>query len=213
MQRIAALTLTLVIIFPLALVAAKWQWSRHLEREHLNVQLEKAISTEPKPLSQISDSKSLSAMEYQSIKIDAVIDSQITWWRKQSLDGIPGFVALVAITENKESYVLALGWSQQPVSMKLDSQISGVARIRIIHSFSSDPSDLPSQQTNSPATVLPQKDTVYLELVSPKFKKLAQIPLPEITAGPHLGYVGQWILIAIFAVAVYVVAIRNLPRT
>jgi cytochrome oxidase assembly protein ShyY1 len=39
------------------------------------------------------------------------------------------------------------------------------------------------------------------------------LPLPEMTAGPHLGYVGQWILIAIFAVAVYVIALRNLPAT
>jgi cytochrome oxidase assembly protein ShyY1 len=60
--------------------------------------------------------------------------------------------------------------------------------------------------------VLPEKDKIYLELKDPEVSLFVPLPLPQMTAGPHLGYVGQWILIAIFAIAVYVIALRNLPK-
>lgn len=211
-KRIAALTLTLVIVFPLAVIAAKWQWTRHIERDALNTKLEYAYSKDPIDVSSVSDLESRDDSEYLSVKMRGNVASKITWWRKQSLDGIPGYIALVEYKINDEKIVLALGWAQQPVFMQNIQLNNIVARIRNIHVFSKDPSDLPINQTNSPSTIIKDRDLIYLELTSPNIKGLEKLPLPEITAGPHLGYVGQWILIAIFAIAVYVVALRNLPE-
>ena len=38
---------------------------------------------------------------------------------------------------------------------------------------------------------------------------LTLLPLPEITGGPHLGYVGQWILIGAGTVGVYIIVVRR----
>ena len=213
-KRIAALTLTLIAIFPLALIAANWQLNRHHERELLNSQLERSYTQEPLNVSSLNGNNFESLREYSRVKVQGKVVSEITWWRKQSLDGIPGFVSLVHLQVSETiSVVLALGWSQQPVEVPVEQTIDAVGRIRIIDSFESDPSDLPAKQTNTPASILPDDDKIYLELISPPIEKLAILPLPEMTAGPHLGYVGQWILIAIFAVTVYVIALRNLPAT
>ena len=36
--------------------------------------------------------------------------------------------------------------------------------------------------------------------------------LPAVEAGPHLGYVGQWILIGIASISVYVTVLRSFRR-
>jgi hypothetical protein len=213
-KKIAALTLTLIVIFPLALIAANWQWNRHHEREALNAQLERSYTQEPLEISSFKDLTSDSLTEYSRVKVQGKIVSDITWWRKQSLDGIPGFVGLVQLEVTKSfAVVLALGWSQQPIEIALNKTVDSVARLRLINNFETDPSDLPINQTNTPASLIPGGGKIYLELISPPIEKIAILPLPEMTAGPHLGYVGQWILIAIFALVVYVIAIRNLPTT
>jgi cytochrome oxidase assembly protein ShyY1 len=213
-KKIAALTLTLIFMVPLALIAADWQWNRHHEREALNAKLERSYTQEPKKVASFNDLTSESLAEYCRVKVQGEIISDITWWRKQSLDGIPGFVGLVQLEVNNSfAVVLALGWSQQPIEVALNKNVDSVARIKLINNFEADPSDLPINQTNTPASLIPGGGKIYLELISPPIEKIAILPLPEMTAGPHLGYVGQWILIAIFALVVYVIAIRNLPTT
>ena len=211
--KITALTLTLLIVFPLAIVAANWQWNRHHERESLNAVIQRAYDSEPYKIESISDLNKVKDLEYVRVQLTGMSLGDLVWWRKQSLDGIPGFIGWIQynIGEN-EKVVLALGWVQTiPNTKRLE--ISNItARIRLIDDFASDPSDLPSGQTNSPANVLAENDEIYLELKDPEVSPFAPLPLPQMTAGPHLGYVGQWILIAIFAIAVYVIALRNLPK-
>lgn len=211
-KRIGALTLTLIIVFPLALVAAKWQWSRHFERQELNLEIESSISKKPlrvNDLSQINPNLD----EYTQMKISGTFSDETIWWRKQSLDGVPGFIALKTFNfENGDQLVVALGWSQTVERLASIDADGLQGRLRYIRNFGLDPADIPSGQTNSPSTVLDSEDRIYLENVDTDVAGLARIPLPQITAGPHLGYVGQWILIAIFAVAVYVIALRNLPK-
>lgn len=213
-KRIAALTLTLIVVFPLAIVAANWQLNRHHEREKLNSQISKSIASAPVSIDSEVELHDMIDKEYRKVSLAGGSIKDVTWWRKQSLDGIPGYIALVDYRmSDKNHVVLALGWSQQPKNILNANLDSVVARVRLIRNFETDPEDLPPNQTNTPASVLNNNDKVYLELVSPKINSLASLPLPQMTAGPHLGYVGQWILIAIFAVAVYVIAIRNLPKS
>lgn len=211
--KITALTLTLLIVFPLAIVAANWQWNRHHERESLNSMIQRAYDSEPYEIESVSDLNDLKDLEYVRVQIEGKSSGDVVWWRKQSLDGIPGFIGLIRYNFGaNENVVLALGWTQTiPQTQSLE--ISNItARIRLIDEFASDPRDLPNGQTNSPANVLPENDEIYLELKDPEVSSFVPLPLPQMTAGPHLGYVGQWILIAIFAIAVYVIALRNLPK-
>jgi cytochrome oxidase assembly protein ShyY1 len=211
--KITALTLTLLIVFPLAIVAANWQWNRHHERESLNSMIQRAYDSEPYEIESISDINDLKDLEYVRVQIEGKSSGDVVWWRKQSLDGIPGFIGLIRYNFGaNENVVLALGWTQT-IPQAQSVEISNItARIRLIDDFASDPRDLPNGQTNSPANVLPEKDKIYLELKDPEVSLFVPLPLPQMTAGPHLGYVGQWILIAIFAIAVYVIALRNLPK-
>lgn len=212
-KRIAALTLTLVVVFPLAIVAANWQWNRHHEREFLNTQITKSIENSPISINTAVLPNNLAKQEYRKVSIAGQNGQEITWWRKQSLDGIPGYIALTTFEfMDGTQIVLALGWSAQPIENLAADFSQAVARIRFIRNFEKDPGDLPINQTNTPASILRQDEKIYLELVTPKFERLTALPLPQMTAGPHLGYVGQWILIAIFAIAVYIIAIRNLPE-
>jgi cytochrome oxidase assembly protein ShyY1 len=210
--RIGALTLTLLIVFPLALVAARWQWSRHFERQELNLEIENSISRNPLTIKDLSDIK-LNFDEYTQVEMSGTFSEDTTWWRKQSLDGVPGFIALKTfILDGGDQIVVALGWSQTVENLESFDAEELQGRLRYIRNFDLDPSDIPNGQTNSPATVLDTDDHIYLEIIAPDVARLAKLPLPQITAGPHLGYVGQWILIAIFAVSVYVIALRNLPK-
>ena len=193
-------------------MAANWQWHRHFERQALNVELEKSIKQDPLLITDLSQIKEDFA-EYKTLEFTGEFVGSPVWWRKQSLDGVPGFVGLEAFKmTNGEQIVVALGWSQYAVSMTSPSAEQIKARLRFIDDFAKDPDDLPVGQTNSPSTILPTNDDYYFELLDPSVENLAELPLPEITAGPHLGYVGQWILIAIFAVSVYIIALRNLPN-
>lgn len=209
--RILSLTLTLIVVFPLALLAADWQLNRHREREILNQQLITSYTKLPKKVVSFKDVDQSKDAEYLRYKINATLSSEITWWRKQSLDGIPGYIALTVCTDQTGSKaVVALGWSQTVETIKLPAERILIGRLRIMKILEPDPSDIPIGQTNSPATLISANDKFYFEITNLKIQGLAEIPLPEITSGPHLGYVGQWILIAIFAICVYVIAIRNL---
>lgn len=211
--RITALTLTLLIVFPLAIVAANWQWTRHHERESLNASINLAYTQDPIQIETLSDLEKLRTSEYVRVQLSGQSVGVITWWRKQSLNGIPGFIGLIKFQlENKQEVVVALGWTQTLLTMNSVSLENITARVRLIKDFEVDPSDLPIGQTNSPANILLQNDKMYLELKDPEVSGFALLPLPEMTAGPHLGYVGQWFLIGVFAVCVYIIAIRNLPE-
>lgn len=210
--RVGALTLTLVIVFPLALIAANWQWHRHFERQALNLELENSINSQPTKITNL-DQIEPNYPEYKTFSLSGSFTNRVSWWRKQSLDGVPGFIALNDFQlANGEHLVVAVGWSQTVQTFKAINFTKIEGRLRYIHDFSIDPDDLPLGQTNTPASLLSAEDKIYIELVNPQIEGLATIPLPEITAGPHLGYVGQWILISIFAIAVYIVALKNLPK-
>lgn len=211
--KITALTLTLLFVFPLAIVAANWQWNRHHERESLNALIQRAYDSESYKIETLSDLNGLKDLEYVRVQLAGKSLGDLVWWRKQSLDGIPGFIGLTRYNIGEtEEVVLALGWVQTIPNLQRVDISNITARIRLIDDFASDPNDLPFGQTNSPASVLAENDEIYLELKEPEVSTFAQLPLPQMTAGPHLGYVGQWILIAIFAIAVYVIALRNLPK-
>ena len=223
-NRLVALTLALVVMLPISIIAARWQWSRHLERETMNALIESNSATSI-ALAQLNRSTWDPSIEYRQITLSGTFDAQAQkLLRKQTLDGEPGFAVLTPFTIEDGSRILVnRGWvagnGQLPASTALLTPPTGVLSITgRIHALSgelvADPSDLPAGQTNSMALVASSTDyPLVVEQQSPEMANgPTPIPLPEIQAGPHLGYVGQWILIGIASISVYITVLGNLRR-
>lgn len=213
-KQLIALTLTVILVLPLAYVAANWQWSRHLERETRNSQI---INNSAKvlTLNELLQKSDISPLQYTQVLISGeVIDESQKFWRRQIQNGQPGFVALVRVSTDAGEVAVARGWvaaagSVPDPNLRLDAPDSFedvTTRIRLAPDAEVDPSDMPSGQTNSVGTMT--DELFYLEVIQSD-APLLSIPSPEIESGPHLGYVGQWILIGITAVVAYIVILRR----
>jgi cytochrome oxidase assembly protein ShyY1 len=223
-KRILALTIALVIMTPLSAVAAKWQWNRHIERETRNALV---TTNAALPISQLEDvldgNTILSKNEWQRVEVVGHFDEEHQkLLRKQSLNGRPGFIVVTPfITNLNQRLLIERGWvagdGQIPdpaTSLAVDQEEQTItARIRILYGTAElDPKDLPPFQTNHISTML-TADTViaYFELMDSASKeKLELLPWPELEAGPHLGYVGQWIIIGLSGIVVYIMVMRRL---
>ncbi len=223
-NRVIALTMALLVMFPISVVAAKWQWSRHLEREAINA-LVLENTKQPIELTAIAPAGIDPGDEYRPITLVGHFEpASQKLLRKQTLNGEPGyFVLTIFKTESGSSILVNRGWVAA-VGRDVDPQaelnissgtteISG--RVRPLEGTNeSDPSDLPIGQTNSARTFAPQLnlDVIVEQTEGQPLAGPQAVPLPEIQAGPHLGYVGQWILIGITSVVVYISVLRNLRR-
>jgi cytochrome oxidase assembly protein ShyY1 len=213
-KQLVALTLTVILVLPLAYVAANWQWSRHLERETRNSQIVNN-SAKTMTLDELLTKSDISPLQYTQIRVSGdVIDESQKFWRRQILNGQPGFVALVRVATDSGEVAVARGWvaaagsiPDPNISLDAPDVLNNVTtRVRLAPSAEADPSDLPPGQTNSVGTMT--DELFYLEVIQSD-APLLSIPAPEIESGPHLGYVGQWILIGITAVVAYIVILRR----
>lgn len=223
-NRLLALTLALVVMLPLSIIAARWQWSRHLEREAMNALIESNAATSITVVD-LPRNEWDASIEYRQLAVQGTFESESqTLLRKQTLNGEPGFSVLtILVTADGERLLVNRGWvpgeGQSPApDIDLDPPAGVVSISGRIHSLSGemveDPQDLPQGQTNSMALQAQTADfQLVLEQQEPELTNgPTPIPLPEIQAGPHLGYVGQWILIGIASISVYITVLRNLRR-
>lgn len=222
-RRFLALTLTLVIVLPLSLVAARWQWERHQERSARNAQVEIAESSPVRPLVEYvaDDGSLLPGMEWRRVEVAGRFrDGSQRLWRKQPLDGRPGFV-VVAVFEPVagRAFVVERGWVaaegaqpvDSPTEYPLPGEVTLTGNIRALpYCDGPDPADLPPGQTNCPRTMLTASDAKFRIQASEAVAPLTPLSLPVLDPGPHLGYVGQWLLIGLTAIITYVSLIRRL---
>ena len=217
-RRLAALTAALIVVVPLSVVAARWQWSRHVERDSRNAQItlaqESPASPFPGPLAdgyQASD-------RYRRIRVSGSFDyANQLLVRKSVVDGNVGFNILTPfVTDGGVELFVIRGWSEQPVARQTRQSTETTVELRIqavLPNGDMRPSDLPPDQINwvDPLELGRDRavtDAVF-ELVSPADPALVTIPGPTITSGPHVSYTVQWILIGLTAVIVYVRVIRR----
>ena len=144
--------------------------------------------------------------------------------RKQTLNGEPGyFVLTIFASDAGQTFLVNRGWVgavgrdvDPTADLSLtDAPVTLQGRVRpLVGTQTADPSDLPLGQTNSALTFVSSIDlAVMIEQTEGQSESgPVAIPLPEIQPGPHLGYVGQWILIGITSIVVYVTVLRNLRR-
>jgi cytochrome oxidase assembly protein ShyY1 len=222
-QRVIALTIALVLVTPLSAIAAQWQWNRHLERDSRNDLIVQNAVQDPVNISELATSRITPEIEWRQISVSGHFEqSKQKLWRKQALYGEPGFIVVTPfVTSDGKRLLVKRGWVAADGKIptpEVDLQVSStiqtiVARARLIDtSFETDPSDLPNGQTNDPATMFTDTTIIGLfDLVSSESRQtLTTLDLPERDAGPHVGYVGQWIIIGISAIGVYITVLRRL---
>ena len=221
--RLIALTLTLIVTVPLAAVAAQWQWNRHFERETRNNLV--ATNSVAPVLTQSSQKEIFnnpSTFQWQRISVRGeFIEDSERLWRRQSFRGKPGFISVALFqTDTGETWVVHRGWFEAlgqsplgdvPTTSATQNLIQGHL-VSIPQGEDSDPNDLPPGQTNNPRTLLPLPESALLIQLEPEYlsPQATWVGLPEPESGPHLGYVGQWILIGITAVVAYVLILRRM---
>ena len=214
-RRVVALTITVLLVLPLSLVAAKWQWERHLEKERRNALLESSLTQAAVPVESLADVYTPELEWRQVTAMGTWTADKQAWWRKQPMDGQPGFVrlALFRLQSGKE-LIVELGWSNTANSgPALESdlvQLRGLLR-NPMDCPTTDPADLPAGQTNCPRTLHPDSTWPLLQS-SEAPDGLIPLALPEPDAGPHLGYVGQWLLIGLTAIITYISLMRKLDE-
>lgn len=227
-QRIAGLTVALILVTPLSIVAARWQWSRHLERDALNAAVVSAAQTQPVPWQELAREPGfVPAVEWRRVTADgAWLPQQQLLVRKQVVSGEVGFTVLTPLrTDDGVTLYVLRGWVQSadatipapptgPVHLTLRVRMPrGEGEIR--------PADLPPGQVNfvdpprmadlagdAASTRHSTVDAVF-ELLAPVPSGVVALPWPELTSGPHVSYFFQWILIGLTGVVVYVRVFRS----
>ena len=223
-SQIVALTVALLLMVPLSGLAARWQWSRYEERDARNLLISTNANAQPINAEDllIAGKKPSLDDEWTIVKLTGTYnESDQKLWRRQPLNGAPGFIAITPlITESGLRVLVQRGWvaalGRDPVpdtDLTVEPGFHTVTgRVRFIAAGESiDPSDLPNGVTNSPMTMLDKSTPlVTIEMTDDdRDFALTLIPLPELTSGPHLGYVGQWILIGIGTISVYIIVLRR----
>lgn len=197
---------------PLSYVAATWQLSRHEQREARNQLLQSAREMKPIGI----DSLHLSEPpQYTHVEINGDVTSEKAMWRRQVLNGIPGYTALRNIAlEDGRRVTLALGWTASPTTTYRDSDIEFPIYGYVMYPETTgiSPSDVPQGQTNYVSEIMQGTDFEFYVQSQRAPENLSRLGLPEIESGPHLGYVGQWILIGIASVVIYIVALRRIRK-
>lgn len=216
-RRLLALTITVLLVLPLSVVAARWQWTRHLEREAVNSLLREAVATPvadfPGPLRNGYQSTD----RYRQVRVSGRWDGSEQWLLRRSVvNGRVGFAVVTAfVSESGERLFAIRGWLPEPEVPPVDAAPETVVlRIQPLSGETGpQPADLPARQLNwvAPAELAAGQPFVnaLFELVDPVPAPLVAIPLPAQEAGPHVGYTIQWILIGLTAVVVYVRVMRR----
>lgn len=222
--------MALVLVTPLSVVAARWQWNRHLERDALNAAVTQAEQQRTVPWDSISghfpnDWRTVTATGHW------VVSGQ-RYVRKQTVNGEVGFSVLTPFdatarwSDRPQRLLVLRGWIPDTVDPAVPGAVpappqdtvtvtlrwrtpSGAGEMR--------PSDLPEGQINfvDPEQFGPEywdhHSSIYavFELLDPVPNGLVALPAPTLTSGPHLSYFVQWILIGFTGIVVYVRVFRS----
>ncbi|MEY2635368.1 MAG: hypothetical protein RIS75_1308 [Actinomycetota bacterium] len=223
-SQLVALTVAMLLMVPLTAIAARWQWNRYLERDTRNNLIVTNANSTPVPVESLlrPDAEPHADDEWAMVTMSGTYQTENQkLWRRQPLNGAPGFIVITPLlTDTGLRVLVARGWvpaiGRDPnpeVNLAVESGTHVVTgRIRLLSpGDNQDPSDLPVGVTNSPQTMLDSQTPIALIEMTDDDRDFALtlLPLPEITGGPHLGYVGQWILIGAGTIGVYIIVVRR----
>lgn len=229
--RWIALTLLLVVLVPLSVVAADWQWNRWESRKALNASVTGNGSKAPAALALVAPPGSMidDTREWRQVTATGTyLNDQTRLLRRQVVQGQSGFIVVTPLaTADGHVALIERGFMSLPPSGVQVSappgatgEVTVIGRLRAIADNDAviHPNDVPADQINridtatfAAATGL----TVFPGIVEltgsipPMADGLTPLPAPALDEGPHLSYVGQWGLIGLASIVVWIIMVRR----
>lgn len=219
-RRLSSLTIALIVVLPLSVIAARWQWNRHLERDAMNAAIVASEQAPPMPWQRLLGQGYREAVDWRRVTARGQwLPAEQVLVRKQVVDGEVGFTVMTPFqdADGRLLYVMR-GWVAPSSLGSLPPAPAGpqaiTLRVRPVEGAGPlGASDLPSGQLNRIDPALLAKGRAHVEalfeLLNPMPAGLVALPWPELTSGPHLSYFVQWILIGLTAIIVYVRVFRS----
>lgn len=221
-----ALTVLLVVLVPLSALAAHWQFDRWEQRKALNAAVSERGAVPPLPIGDLlQPGEPVPAeLEWRLVTATGRYDTDRgVLVRRQPLGGTNGFLVVTPLVTADGVVPVVRGWI--PAGATASSgvvrptaptgEVTVTGRLRVVPDHGPRPVDLPAGQVNE---IDPQDlaggQPVYDALVEltasePEQVGLTLIPVPEPSEGPHLSYVGQWILIGAASIIIWLIVVRR----
>ena len=212
--------MALIVVLPLSVIAARWQWNRHLERDAMNAAIVASEQADPVPWQRLLDQGYHESADWRRVTARGQwLPAEQVLVRKQVVDSEVGFTVMTPFqdVDGRLLYVMR-GWVAPASLGHVPAAPTGPQTITLrVRPVEGDgplgASDLPPGQLNriDPALLAGHRPHVeaLFELLDPVPAGLVALPWPELTSGPHVSYFVQWILIGLTAIIVYVRVFRS----
>jgi cytochrome oxidase assembly protein ShyY1 len=239
-KRWIGLALLVIVLVPTFLLLARWQWHRHLTRATYNSAVTDNQALATVPLEQILLPATLTdpvpalprADLWRNVTVTGTyLPTPRPYVRRRTLNLSNGFWVIAPFVTNTGAIIVVnRGWvpavGGPATSPSVPAPPTGKrylpGRLRSSERGATDfPADTPPDQTLAldVTQTAPSGKLVfpgYLEVTtsSPADSAvLTPIPLPELDAGPHVGYAAEWVAFAILAIAGYFIFARKELQT
>lgn len=237
-----AITLAVPVLVFGALMAARWQYNRHVNRAAENVRIEQGLIAAPVPVGEaiaVGDPVQPD-QRYRKVAVSGTYAPDGTVLaRRHSLESKAGFWVLTPIvTADGVAYLVNRGWvpvggsatDTPDVAAPPPGSVTVTGWVQPASTKAALTPGLPAGQANSTNAreILTQSSPDarvgmdgYVQLQSsdpaqgPAGAGQAEpkpVPLDNLGAGPHLAYSGQWVLIAIGVIVGYTLIVRREAR-
>ena len=222
-----ALHVLIVALVTIMLMLANWQWDRHQQRIAFNTTLIERVNTPTQPLEHVLDEFPIASdAEWRSVEVTGQYlqdhDIQIV---NVSQGGSAGFDPVTPLQLSDGRLILVnrgfipLGGTVQqaptgPVTLQGKLRASSAKRLGAISDASTgvlteiQRIDIVRLQQQMPSPLV----NIYVEMQSsmpaddPSLSRIAE---PTFDNGPHLSYVGQWILFSLCALGGWFAIVRR----
>lgn len=195
-----------------------WQLDRHTERSARNDRIEARMAAEPEPLA-VAVARH-DDLEHRRVTFSGEWDDSGTVFvRSRSYRGRPGYHVVTPVVLGDQAVLVNRGWVPDPEAPPVAGRVvvEGILR-RSQERGSFGPRDpeegvLREVARVDVARIEQQYDLpllpVYVELHEPTAASPIPVEPPDVDAGPHLGYAGQWFAFAAIGIVGWVVLLRR----
>lgn len=221
-------TLLVPVGMVLCLMAADWQYGRHVDRSAMNTQVDASTSQSAVPISELVavGGQFPSDAQFRAVSVVGSFVGPDVLVRKQVLDGAPGFWVVNGLHTEAGPVVQVLrGWIPLSDSARTSPVVPAPpgGTVTVVGWLA------PSQTMPNPApTDLPERQVVALDtavlaageptypaylvataMSPPDASTLKPVPIPRPGFGPHLAYSWQWLFFALLLPVGWVLMVRR----
>lgn len=214
----------LPLLMALSVVAADWQYDRHLRRSAEEQQLAAAASAAPVPLASVLGPQTdlPGTKQFTSVTVTGVYDPQSVLIRNRRSGDIPALWVVTPLRSADGTTVLVLRGAIEASQATRDNPVAPAAptgEVRVTGVL--QPPELkrgPGILSNGEATslhtaTLCPEDTCYSPYLqatsSQPADSLNVVPVRGPGLGPHLGYAGQWLILFLLLPIGFVILLRR----